>query len=80
MTNPVLPTIAGYRYLIFLCSLGDITLEAGDANSTVQIQGTASLTQGDNGEISIAIGSRPNREFPVIDINHQELVSAAGPE
>jgi len=52
----------------------NITLEAGDANSTVQIQGTASLTQGDNGEISIAIGSHHNREFPVIDRNHHELV------
>jgi Carboxypeptidase regulatory-like domain/TonB dependent receptor len=52
----------------------NITLEVGNSNETVEIKGTAPMTQTDNGEVSVAIDSRPVHEIPVIDRNHQELV------
>ncbi len=51
----------------------NITLEAGNANETVEIKGTSPVTQDYNGEVGIGLGTRVVRELPVIDRNHQEL-------
>lgn len=50
-----------------------ITLEAGNINETVEIKGTAPMTQTDNGEVSVAVDNRPVHEIPVIDRNVQQL-------
>ncbi|MBV9742848.1 MAG: carboxypeptidase regulatory-like domain-containing protein, partial [Acidobacteriia bacterium] len=52
----------------------NITLEAGSTNETVEIKGTAPMTQTDNGEVSVGQDTRVVHEIPVIDRNHQQLV------
>jgi hypothetical protein len=51
----------------------NIVLEAGNTNETVEIQGTSPVTQDDNGEVGVGLGTRTIHELPVIDRNHQEL-------
>jgi hypothetical protein len=51
-----------------------IALEAGDAATTVEAQGTTRTIQDESGEVSKALNSRVLSELPVIDRNHQELV------
>src|SRR5215472_10906599 len=52
----------------------NITLTAGNINETVELRGTTPMTQTDNGEIAVELGTRPVRELPVIDRNHLFLV------
>ncbi|HLI86868.1 MAG TPA: TonB-dependent receptor [Bryobacteraceae bacterium] len=52
----------------------NITLETGNINETVQIKGTAPMTQSDNGEVSLGIDTRVIQEIPNIDRNHQQFV------
>jgi hypothetical protein len=52
----------------------NITLEAGNINETVEIKATAPMTQVENGEVSVAIASRPLAEIPIIDRNSQQFV------
>jgi hypothetical protein len=53
----------------------NLTLEAGNINQIVQIKATAPMTQTDNGEVSVAVDTRPVHDIPVIDRNHQQLVN-----
>ncbi|MCL5746302.1 MAG: carboxypeptidase regulatory-like domain-containing protein [Acidobacteria bacterium] len=52
----------------------NITLEAGNVTQTVEIKAFAPVVQTENGETGIGFGTRPVRQWPVIDRNHQELV------
>jgi hypothetical protein len=52
----------------------NITLEAGNTNETVEIKGTAPMTQTDNGEVSVGQDTRVVHEVPLVDRNHQDLV------
>ncbi len=51
----------------------NIVLEVGNPNETVEIKGTTPVTQDDNGEVGVGLGTRTVRELPLIDRNHQDL-------
>ncbi|HJT90082.1 MAG TPA: TonB-dependent receptor [Bryobacteraceae bacterium] len=51
----------------------NVTLEPGNVNESVEIKGNSPATQDFNGQVGIGIGTRPVRELPVIDRNHQQL-------
>ncbi|PWU09523.1 MAG: hypothetical protein C5B51_06110 [Terriglobia bacterium] len=53
----------------------NLSLEAGSPAESVEIKGTSPVTQTDNGEVGVGLGTRTIRELPVIDRNHQELTS-----
>lgn len=50
-----------------------ITLEPGAATETVEIKATAPTVEDDNAELSLGLDTRPVRQYPVVDRNHQEL-------
>ena len=52
----------------------NITLEAGNMNETVEVQGSAPVIQTDNAQIEVALGTRTVRELPIADRNYQQLI------
>ncbi len=52
----------------------NVTLEAGNVNETVEVQGSAPVIQTDNAQIGVALGTRTVRELPVVDRNYQQLI------
>ena len=52
----------------------NVTIEPGNMNETVEVQGSAPAIQTDNVEIDVAAGTRTVRELPVVDRNYQQLI------
>lgn len=52
----------------------NVTLEAGNISQTVEIKAFAPVVQSENGQTGTGFDTRPVRQWPVIDRNHQELV------
>ncbi|HUB79779.1 MAG TPA: TonB-dependent receptor [Bryobacteraceae bacterium] len=51
----------------------NLTIQPGNANEIVEVNGTSPATQDNNAQLGVGLGMRPLQELPVVDRNHQQL-------